>query len=230
MNKNLKSTCLYGVIKPNSEKKHRMDDSNLFKKDIQYAVLLKKIKVFFGKNIKGNETLLGIQSSYINYFDGKKIDKEYEGCEIKDENVKIQEMNMVGNEYINHFELQFDDFINYIKISTSKGKSIEFGKMPEKVITILNFEGDNMIQFFWGDYDDEGISALGFKYSTRKKFIFGTILPILQLRYKFVHDNEFKSKIEKDKEEILKNNESMTYLYRACLLPDTCFSRIIKFC
>ena len=63
MNKNLKSTCLYGVIKPNSENKHWMDDSNLFKKDIQYAVLLKKIKVFFGKNIKGNETLLGMQSS-----------------------------------------------------------------------------------------------------------------------------------------------------------------------
>ena len=230
MNKNLKTTCLYGIIKPNSEKKHRMDDSRLFEKDMQYAVLLKKVKVFFGNNNKGNKTLLGLQNSYINYIDGKRIDKEYEGGEKIGENIEIKELNMEENEYIKNFEMQFNDYITYIKIITSKEKSIEFGERPEKLVTILNFEGENMIQFFWGDYDDEGISAIGFKYTNRKNFIFGTILPILKLRYKFIHDNKFKNRINKEKEDLLKDNESMEYLYRACLLPDTCFSRIIKYC
>ena len=53
MNLNLKTTCLYGIIKTNSEKKKiRFDDSNLFPKEMQFGVLLKKLKIYFGKNAK----------------------------------------------------------------------------------------------------------------------------------------------------------------------------------
>ena len=137
---------------------------------------------------------------------------------------------MEENDYIKYFELVFDDFISYIKLISFKGKEIEFGVRPEKVLTILDYDKNNMIQFFWGYYDKEGISAIGFKYIPHQTFIFGTIIPILRLRYKLMHEEEFKTKCQVKYEQLKRDDESMAYLYKTCLLPDTCFSSIIKFC
>ena len=134
------------------------------------------------------------------------------------------------NDYIKNFELAFDEFITYCKIISLKGKEIEFGEKPEKILTILNYEGNNMIQFFWGDYNKEGINAIGFKYIPFKTFIFSSILPILQLRYKLMHDEKFKENCKNKFKQLLKDDISMAYLYRTCILPGTCFSNIIKFC
>ena len=232
MNLNLKTTCLYGIFKANSEKKKiRFDDSNLFPKEMQFGVLLKRLKIYFGKNTEEHKTLLGFESTYINYINGQKKDVEYKGATKNEEDIEIKELIIEQNDYIKFFEFDFEDYITYIKIISFKGKEIEFGERPEKVKVILDYEGDNMIQFFWGDYYDEyGITAIGFKYTTRKKFIFGTIMPILKLRYKLSHDEQFKKKYNDNYKELLKGNNSMIYLYKTCILPDTCFSRIIKYC
>ena len=239
MKLNTKTTCLYGIIKSteksdnnNEDIKARFDDSNLFPKNIQYAILLKEIKVYFGKNAKGNKTLIAFQSNYINCISGEKVKGGLNGGDILEEEVEIKEIKLSGNDYINNFEFDFDDYITYIKISSKKGKEMEFGDRPEKLKKILNYEGDNMIQFFWGDsYQKDGITAIGFKYNTRKNFIFGSILPIIKLRYLLNHNKEFKEKYQKNYKELLKDaHVSMIYLLKTCLLPETIFSNIIKYC
>lgn len=234
MEKNTRSISLYGVVKINSDKKHRFDDSKLFQKNLQFGVLLKSIKIYFGKNIKNLKTLVGLEASYINYINGQKIKGEFYGIEKLTDDVEIKELVMEGNDYIKTFEFNFDElfnYINYIRIITSKGKDIEFGKRGEKIVTILNYNGDNMIQFFWGDYDDEeGINAISFKYISRKQFIFGSRIPILFLRHKILYDEEFKKKYNDNYKELLKDNKSLMYLYRSCLLPDTIFAKILKYC
>ena len=234
MKKDIKTVGLYGIIKPNSDKKHRFDDSKLFPKNSQFAVLLKSIKIYFGSNIKNNKTLVGLEASYINYINSEKIKGEIHGGQKLTDEVEVKELVMEGNDYIKNFEFNLDenfDYINYIRIISSKGKEIEFGERGKKTVTILNYNGDgsNMIQFFWGDYDEDGINAISFKYISRKQFIFGTRIPILYLRNKILHNEEFKQKCTEMKES-LKDNKSMMYLYRACLLPDTIFAKIIKYC
>ena len=229
MNQNIKTVTLFGYIKPKSDKKHRFDESNLFPKEMQYAILLRRIKVYFGKNKKANKTLLGIEASYLNNLNGQKVEGKYVGGEKTGDDIEVKELIMKENEYINNCELDFDNYITYFKIITSKGNELEFGERPEKVKIFINFEGDNMIQFFWGDYDDEGINAIAFKYVPRKVFIFGTIMPILWLRYKINHEKDLKSRLEKNNKELL-TELSMIYLYRTCLLPEAIFSKIIKYC
>ena len=230
MNIKLKSTCLYGVVKLNSSEKKRFEDEKLFPQNMQYAILLKRIKIYFGNNIKNKKALLGFEASYINYMNGQKLDREYVGGEKTGENIEVKELIVENNDYLKDFEFQFDDSIFYINIKTSKGKNLEFGEKPDKTIKILNYEGDNMIQFFWGDYDKEGINTIGFRYIPWKYFIFGTIFPVLYLRYKLSNDDELKNKYKDNYKDLLKNNISMIYLYRACLLPDAIFSNIIKYC
>jgi hypothetical protein len=230
MKKNIRSTCLYGIIKPNSTEKHRFDDTNLFSKDMLYAIKLKSIKFYFGKNNKGNQTLIGYEASYINYITGQKIEQPYQGGEINGDDIIIKELVMEETDYIKYFEIAFEEFITYAKIISFKGREIEFGKKPEKVLTILDYDNNNMIQFFWGDYDKEGINAIGFKYIPCQTFIFGTIIPILRLRYRLAHEEDFKQKCQDNYEQLKKDDISMAYLYRACLLPGTIFSSIIKYC
>ena len=57
----------------------------------------------------------------------------------------------------------------YLKISSDKDKEIEFGERKGDLITILNFQGDNMIQCFFGNYDKFGINSLGFYYPDDKR-------------------------------------------------------------
>ena len=226
----MKTTSLYGLIYPDLDPQCRFDDSNLFKEKEQFGVLLKRIKIYFGKNIKANTALLGFEASYANCLTGKNIDVEYRGGKKDGNEVQIKELIMEKNDYINNFEINFEDDITYIRLTSYNGKEIEFGKRPDKVITILNFEGENMIQFFWGDYTDEGIKAIGFKYTPKKVFHFVKIVPILRLRYKLNNDEIFKNKYKDNYKELLKDNNCMLTLFRTCLLPDTCFSKVIKYC
>ena len=228
--KKIKTTCLYGVIKQNSKEIKRFEDETLFPEKIQHAIFLKRLKLYFGNNEKKQKSLLGFEASYINYINGQKLEREYIGAEKTEVNIEAKELIVEKNDYFKYIEFAFDDCIYYINIKTAKGKSLEFGEKSDKIIKILNYEGDNMIQFFWGYYDKEGIYSIGFRYIPWKNFIFGSIFPILYLRYKLKHDDEFKSKYSQNYKIILKDNISMIYLYKACILPDTIFSKIIKYC
>ena len=172
MSDDLNSTSLYGGIILNSA--IRFDYSKLFSKDKNIPILLKGIKLDFGNNIDSKKTLLGIESSY-NYINNNKLEKTYYGIDIKEieknKDIDIKELIITGNDYVKYFEINLDDIITYLKISSSKGFEIEVGeKKEENKVTILNYEGNNIINYFWGNYDKDGINALGFKYIPMIKF------------------------------------------------------------
>ena len=229
MNKNPKKTAQYGLFLGYEDNWSDFDDSELFEKNIQIETKLSSIKIYFIHN----QRLLGLESSFVNFITGERKQGDYHGGDKTSKDIEIKELIMKNNEYVKNFELTMDDkfeLICYIKITTSKENVIEFGENKGKKITILNFQGDNMIQSFFGNYDAKGINSIGFQYINRKQFIFYQILPILKLKYKINKDEEFKEKYDKDYKDLLKDNISMIYLYRACCLPESIFSKIIKYC
>jgi hypothetical protein len=229
MNKNPKKTTQYGLFLEFVADSSNFDDSELFEKNIQIETKLTSIKIYFIQN----QRLLGLESSFVNFITGERKQGGYHGGDKTSKDIEIKELIMKDNEYVKNFELTMDDkfdLICYIKITTSKDKVIEFGENKGKKITILNFQGDNMIQSFFGNYDANGINSIGFQYINRKQFIFYQILPILKLKHKINKDEEFKDKYDKGYKDLLKDNISMIYLYRACCLPESIFSKIIKYC
>ena len=114
---------------------------------------------------------------------------------------------------------------------TNRGKEIKFGEYNEKKTTIVrDNEKEYMIQFFYGRYDKTKIMNIGYVYLDIKDFYFYTIIPILKLKYKLKHDEEFRKKLEINYKELLKDNLPMHYLYRACSLPEAIFAKILKYC
>ena len=224
----LKTTYLYGII-PNIKKKY--NDFNLFKNDYTLpSVILKKVKVWFGKpkDIDQN-CLLGIKCWYINYITCEKKESEYHGSELKSDNIESKELEIKDNDYFNKINFGFDSFITHFKISTKKGKYIEFGEIiddSEKILRI-NME-DNMIVFFSGYFSSLGIRAIRIKYINRKDFIYYRIVEILRLKHIMKNNenikNYYQNEINYNKLDI-----TMKYIFHTSLLPDTILSTILKY-
>jgi hypothetical protein len=226
-----KRTTLYGLFngKPDENCKD-FDDSELFEEKMYKSILLKSLKIYFIEK----DRLLGLESFFVNYITGEKKTSGYHGGEILSKDIKIQEITMEYNEYIKSFDIEFDkDFekIIYIHILTNRGKEIKFGEYNEKKTTIVrDNEKEYMIQFFYGGYDKTKIMNIGYVYLDIKDFYFYAIIPILKLKYKLKHDEEFRKKLEINYKELLKDNLPMHYLYRACSLPEAIFAKILKYC
>jgi hypothetical protein len=233
MNADLKSTSLYGAIKLNSS--IRFDDSKLFSKDKNIPILLRGIKLYFGNNTNSLKTLVGIESSY-EYINNNKIEKTYYGRDIKEieknKDIEVKELITTGNDYVKYFEINLDeDVITYLKITSLKGFEIEFGeKKDENKVTILNYNGDNIINYFWGNYDNDGINALGFKFIPRLKFRLINIFPLLYFKKILSKNPNLKNKYKDSYKELLKDDISMQYLYLTCIQPEAILSSILKFC
>ena len=226
-----KRTHCYGLFYGKKDENYKdFDDSKLFEEKMHKAILLKSIKIYFIENDK----LLGLESSYVNFITGEKKTSEYHGGEVVSENVQIKEIKMDYNEYIKFFDLEFDqDFekIIYIQILTNRGKEIKFGEYKEKKTTVVRDKTkEYMIQFFFGGYDKTKIINIGYVYLDIKDFVFNNILPILKLKYRLKHDEEFKKKLEAIYKELLKDNLPMLYLYKTCTLPEVIFAKILKYC
>ena len=224
-----KRTAQYGLFPQNIRETKDFDDSTLFPEKVQMGILLKSLKIYFIQN----QRLLGLESFFVNFITGERKQSEYHGGDKTSKDIIIKDITVDNMEYIKNIEFALDEkfeLINYLKIITSKEKMIEFGEKIGKSITILNFEGDNMIQCFCGNYDNEGINNIGFQYIDKLQFSFYGIFPILKLRFKFTHNEEFKKKYESDYKELLKDDISNIYLYRTCILPDSLFAKILKYC
>ena len=233
MQKKFNKTTQYGLFKYYSEETTDFDDSKLFDQKLYIGTLLKSVKIHF---IEENEKkkFLGLESSFVNFITGERKRSEYHGGEKASNEIQIKELVVEGNEYFINFELGLDtkfESIIYIKIQTNKGNEIEFGENKENKLTIKNYDQNkSMIQFFFGNFDKEGINNIGFQYMDKKSFVFYRIFPTLQLRYKLVHDEEFRKKFESNYKVLLKNNIPMIFLYKACTLPESIFYKIIKYC
>ena len=226
------TTPIYGII---SKDKKRFSDCDLFKADLWKYAVLTKIKIWWGSpqksenNIK-NKTLLGIQCKYKNIMTGEEKESESH-CGILDSNdIEQKEININENDYFNHFYIGFDTFISYIKFTTKNKEVIEFGeKSNEKKVTINMVHDDQMVQCFIGYYNDYGITALGCKFIKRKDYIFLHIMDILRLRHFFkINQNEKEKWLDNNR--INQCNLYIKTIAKVCLLPESQFYSIIKYC
>ena len=226
-----KRTPPYGLFNGKPDENYKeFDDSQLFEEKMHKSILLKTIKIYFIEK----DRLLGLESFFVNYITGEKKSSGYHGGELLSKDINVKEITMDYNEYIKFFDIELDkDFekIIYIHILTNRGKELKLGEYEEKKTTVVRDNNkEYMIQFFYGGYDKTKIMNIGYVYLDIKDFYFYAIMPILKLKYKLKHDEEFRKKLEKNYKELLKDNLPMQYLYRACSLPDAIFAKILKYC
>lgn len=227
----LKETYLYGIIPPKSQ---IFNDFDFYENDSTLpSVYLKKVKIWFGKHKnseKVQKSLLGIQCWYVNLMTNLNKETEYHGCVLSDNNKEIEskelEINLNEYDYFNKINIGYDYYITHFKITTKKGKYLEFGEIDDNYEKKLEMNSkDNMILFFMGYFSSKGIRAIRIKYIKRLHFVFYRIFDILKIRYILKRD-------EKKKEAFLdktKDDKSMKCILKTCLAPDTVFSSVIKF-
>ena len=209
----------YGWIYQNS--KHFNDKDFLDEKYLFYKI--QKIKIWSGKK-DNKEIINGIQVWYKNILDGKLItpgeNKGDEGLE------KVQEFEIKPNEYLTDFHIRIDTEVTQVGFETNKKNKILVGGTQGEDKIINSNGGENIIVFLYGAYENV-LHSLGVGFVNKKDYMKTLFIGFFQLRHKLKKDEAFKKKCAEIESTLA---ESDKVLLRTCLLPDTAFNEIIKFC
>ena len=217
------------------EKKY-FQDYKLFSSKKEAFYTISKLKLWFGtpREFKGEikgEIILGIQCEYVDIFTGDKIISDSHFDELINEDIKIYELELKSNDYINKIYINVNYNLTYLKILTKKGKYIELGEFNEeynKYIDI-NFESKpHMINCFFGYYNIYGLCALGFRYLSRAHFILFSMLEIFKLKH-ILKSNEEERKKWENPENLKKISLKMQAIVKLCNLENILFNRIIQY-
>ena len=103
----VKTTNVLGIIPP---VKNEFSTFELYEDDYSYpSIVLKKIKIWTGKPVKTKpnfpKCLLGFQFWYVNFFTGEKKDSDYVGCELKGDDIGMEELEVQDNDYFNKINI-----------------------------------------------------------------------------------------------------------------------------
>ena len=157
---------------------------------------------------------------------GKDIPNE-EARDKTEKELDIKTLKIPPNDYICNFFLSTgDDRITSVKLVTKKGTEFKVGsdEGEEKVVDFINDNKDYMILYFFGGYR-KCLEALAAGYIPLKSYL-GTTLGYFELKKK-VKNQAFKEAIEAKMNQL---SESDKILFKVCLLPDSCFNSIIRYC
>lgn len=221
------------------EKCEKFVDKSLFESQYQNYIKLSKVKLWYGtccsdsdypENISGF-AILGIQCEYKNPINGeKKQTKGYCG-KLSSNDIKTKDLELIDGDYINKFYICYNDIITYIKFITKKGKILELGhydKACEKTILFNQDDTPHMIQSFQGYFNDYGLRALGCIHVKRKSYLFLNLIDVLRYRYLMKNNQKERDKWTEDKIKLLNSQEKA--FINLCLLPESQFYCVIKFC
>ena len=209
----------FGWISQNS--KHFNDKDFLGDNYLYYKI--QKIKIWSGKK-DYKDIINGIQVWYKNKLDGKLVTPgEFKGDEGND---NVVEFEVKPNEYLTDFHIRIDTEVTQVGFETNKHNNILVGGTQGEDKIINSNGGDNIIVFLYGAYDNL-LHALGVGYVNKKDYMKTLFIGFFQLRHKLKKDEAFKKKCAEIESTLA---ESDKVLLRTCLLPDTAFNEIIKFC
>ena len=209
----------FGWIYQNS--KHFNDKDFLGENYLYYKI--QKIKIWSGKK-DSKDIINGIQVWYKNILDGKIVTPgEFKG----DEGLtNTDEFEIKPNEYLIDFHIRIDTEVTQVGFETNKKNSILVGGTQGEDKIINSNGGENIIIFLYGAYEN-CLHSLGVRYIKKKDYMKTLFIGFFELRYKLKKDESFKKNwIENEN----KLEESDRILLKTCLLPDTAFNEIIKFC
>ena len=214
-------------------------DKEIFEPQYHKYIKLNKVKIWYGpcpeikdgkENIRGNN-ILGIQCEYSETITGKKKETEMHCGTLSSNNIITKELELVEGDYITKFYICYNDIISYIKFITKREKFLEIGqydKNCEKTITFNSDKYPHMIQSFHGYFNDYGLRALGCIHLKRKNYFFLNLIDVFRYRHFIKHNEKEKEKWTEDQINNLKYEEKA--FLKLCLLPDSQFSSVIKFC
>ena len=209
----------FGWIYQNS--KHFNDKDFLGDNYLYYKI--QKIKIWSGKK-DSKDIINGIQVWYKNILDGKLVTPgEFKGDEGND---NVVEFEVKPNEYLTDFHIRIDTEVTQVGFETNKHNNILVGGTQGEDKIINSNGGDNIIVFLYGAYDNL-LHALGVGYVNKKDYVKTLFIGFFQLRHKLKKDEAFKKKCLENENTL---SESDKVLLKTCLLPDTAFNEIIKFC
>ncbi len=221
-------TYIYGFQEKEGPEKQKIQGKELFPEHLATSTTVKSIKLWFGTPPgKDFKALLAIQVKYVNYITGKREETKIQGAQIDGTDVEIDELEVNTNDHLSKMNIGFEDYIQHIKFTTKKGKSIEFGKIVDEYekqsVKELN-DGDNIILNIRGYYSPNGVRTLGCEYMAFKDFCFIRLMDIFRLKNKIK-----KEGAEKYINEMSKLDEGMKCVLKVCLLPDNQFVTVIKY-
>ena len=226
----VKHGYIFGCTVAEGTDEKRLVDYNLFAEHLRPSTSIKSIKIWFGapKGESEKKSLLGMRATYINYITGEKKETNYQGAPIEGTDVQTEELIVKEGDYLSKFNLGFDNYINHIKFTTSKGEKIELGEVKDETekrsVNELN-EGNNIILNIKGYSSPGGIRAIGYDFMSLKDFYFNRCIDLFRIRHK-LKDKKYKTECENKYD---KMNKIEKYFFRICSLPDVCFSAIMKY-
>ena len=189
---------------------------------------IQKIKIYPGTN-NNKEIITGIQLTYINKYTKeikelpiRKGKKDYE-----DEEIETFEIN--PGEYLINFYIRFPDdgeYIHQIGFETNKKRKILKGSEKGNEKNVISNGGDNIIVGTFG-YFSTKLDSCGVLYINLKEYFKRLKIAFFELKFKLKKDEKYRKEIDSKYETF---SESDKYLFKACLLPDTPFTGIMKFC
>ena len=211
-------------------------DKDIFEPQFQKYIRVVKVKIWYGtcsgtgENIYG-KYILGIQCDYHNPINGERKQTEIHSGTLNSIDITTKELELLEGDYITKINMCYNDIISYIKFTTKKNKILEVGNYDKNCEKTLNFNDEktpHMIQTFHGFYNEYGLRALGFIHLKRQNYFFLNLIDVFRLRHKIKTSVQEKEKWTE--EEIQKLNYAQRAFIRLCLLPDSQFSSVIKFC
>ena len=119
-----------------------------------------------------------------------------------------------------------DDSIYKIILKTNKGNEFKVGKNKGEEIYVDDLDGNNILMSFIGNYDTY-LSALGFQYIEKKKYLDILFIGYFQLKALLKKEEKRKEILQKAKNGEYKKEDIA--LIKTCLLPDNSFNGIIKY-
>ena len=209
----------FGWIYQNS--KHFNDKDFLGDNYLYYKI--QKIKIWSGKK-DSKDIINGIQVWYKNILDGKLVTPgEFKGDEGND---NVVEFEVKPNEYLTDFHVRIDTEVTQVGFETNKHNNILVGGTQGEDKIINSNGGENIIVFLYGAYENV-LHSLWVGFVNKKDYMKTLFIGFFQLRHKLKKDEAFKKKCAEIESTLA---ESDKVLLRTCLLPDTAFNEIIKFC
>ncbi len=221
------------------EKCEKFVDKDLFESQYQNYIKLTKVKLWYGtccrdsdynENIFGR-AILGIQSDYVNPLNGEKKQTKMYCGKLTSNDIITKDLELNDGDYITKFYICYNDIITYIKFITKKEKILEIGNYDKdcaKTISFNNDETPHMIQSFHGRFNDYGLRALGCVHVKRKNYFFLNLIDVFRYRHLMKNNQKERDKWTEDKIKSL-NTEEKAFI-NLCLLPDSQFYCVIKFC
>jgi len=202
------------------------DDYETFSTQLlRYKII--KVKIYFNEKDKDQEYyIVGIGFTYENLFTGEIKEIEHKGT---DKISGMKELEIKAGDYLKQFHINFkDDFerISQIGFTTIKNKDIYVG-IKDGLDKYVKQNTQDKIYIGSYGYISEHLDGIGCLFVNRADYLKVHLFWFFMMRKLINKDEGFRKKWEVKYKEL---DIVYQFIWRAMLLPDAPFAKIIKFC